>query len=54
MRSVKLGLLIVSILLSGAATAGEVKVEYKDYKKFSDMRPSNEARGRLQLACHCD
>ena len=48
MRSVKLGLLIVSILLSSAATAGEVKVEYKDYKKFSDMRPANEARGAFE------
>ena len=48
MRFIKLGVLIFSALVAASAAAGEVKVEYKDYKKFSDMKPANEPRGSYE------
>ena len=35
MRFVKTSVLMLSLLLAGVAAAAEVKVEYKDYKKFT-------------------
>lgn len=48
MRFVKTSVLMLSLLLAGVAAAAEVKVEYKDYKKFTDMKPSNEPRGSFE------
>lgn len=48
MRFIKLSVLMLSVLVATTVTAGEVKVEYKDYKKFSDMKPANEARGSFE------
>lgn len=48
MRLIKVGVLIFSALVAASAAAGEVKVEYKDYKKFSDMKPANEPRGSYE------
>lgn len=48
MRFIKLGVLTLCTLVATTVTAGEVKVEYKDYKKFTDMKPSNEARGSFE------
>ncbi len=42
MRFIKSGVLMLSMLVITAAAAAEVKVEYKDYKKFTDMKPANE------------
>lgn len=48
MRFIKPGVLVLSALVATTVTAGEVKVEYKDYKKFTDMKPANEARGSYE------
>lgn len=48
MRFVKLGMLTLCALVATTVAAGEVKVEYKDYKKFTDMKPANEARGSYE------
>lgn len=48
MRFMKSGVVILSLLAISAALAGEVKVEYKDYKKFTDIKPANEARGAYE------
>lgn len=48
MRFIKSGVLVFSLLAAAAAVAGEVKVEYKDYKKFTDMKPANEPRGSYE------
>lgn len=48
MKFIKSGAAIISLLIAGAVTAGEVKVEYIDYKKFTDMKPANEARGSYE------
>lgn len=48
MRFIKSGVLMLSLLVAGTAAAAEVKVEYKDYKKFTDMKPANEARGSFE------
>lgn len=48
MRFIKSGVLMLSILVAGTAAAAEIKVEYKDYKKFTDMKPANEARGSFE------
>ncbi len=48
MRFIKSGVLMLSMLAATAAVAGEVKVEYKDYKKFTDMKPANEPRGSYE------
>ncbi|CAI3792740.1 DUF3016 domain-containing protein [Rheinheimera sp. MM224] len=48
MRFIKSGVLMLSLLVAGTAAAAEVKVEYKDYKKFTDMKPANEARGGFE------
>ena len=48
MRFIKVGVLMLSALMTATVTAGEVKVEYKDYKKFTDMKPASEARGSFE------
>lgn len=48
MRFIKSGVLMLSILAATAVVAAEVKVEYKDYKKFTDMKPANEPRGSYE------
>lgn len=48
MRFIKLGVLMLSALVGTAAIAGEVKVEYKDYKKFTDIKPASETRGSFE------
>lgn len=48
MRFTKVAVLLLSALLAATASAGEVKVEYKDYKKFTDMKPASEARGSFE------
>lgn len=48
MRFIKSGVLMLSMLVVTAAAAAEVKVEYKDYKKFTDMKPANEPRGSYE------
>ncbi len=48
MRFMKSAVVLLSLLATGAVVAGEVKVEYKDYKKFTDMKPANETRGAYE------
>lgn len=48
MSFIKSAVVTLSILAISSAMAGEVKVEYKDYKKFTDMKPANEARGAYE------
>lgn len=48
MRFIKSAVVMLSLLAMSAAMAGEVKVEYKDYKKFTDMKPANEVRGAYE------
>jgi hypothetical protein len=48
MKFIRSGAVIMSLLVAGVAMAGEVKVEYIDYKKFTDMKPANEARGSYE------
>jgi hypothetical protein len=48
MRFTKVAVMLLSALLAATASAGEVKVEYKDYKKFTDMKPASEARGSFE------
>jgi hypothetical protein len=48
MRFIQVGVLMISALLAATVTAGEVKVEYKDYKKFTDMKPASEVRGSFE------
>jgi hypothetical protein len=48
MRFIKSAVLILSLAVAATAMAGEVKVEYKDYKKFTDMKPSNETRAGFE------
>jgi Protein of unknown function (DUF3016) len=48
MRFIKVSVLMLSALMAATVTAGEVKVEYKDYKKFTDMKPASEARGSFE------
>ena len=48
MRFIKSGIVALALLAVASAAAGEVKVEYKDYKKFSDMKPANEPRGSYE------
>lgn len=48
MRLIKLAVLMLSVIVTSTVTAGEVKVEYKDYKKFTDMKPANEPRGSYE------
>lgn len=48
MSFIKSAVVTLSILAISSAMAGEVKVEYKDYKKFTDMKPANEARGAFE------
>ena len=47
MRFIKSGVLMLSLLVAGV-TAAEVKVEYKDYKKFTDIKPASETRGSFE------
>ncbi len=48
MRLIRLSVVMLSVLMASSLTAGEVKVEYKDYKKFTDMKPANEPRGSYE------
>jgi len=48
MRLINLSLLVLTALMAATVSAGEVKVEYKDYKKFTDMKPANEPRGSYE------
>ncbi|MCA1930256.1 DUF3016 domain-containing protein [Rheinheimera sp.] len=48
MRMINLSVLMLSALVATTVAAGEVKVEYKDYKKFTDMKPANEPRGSYE------
>ncbi|RVT47872.1 DUF3016 domain-containing protein [Rheinheimera sediminis] len=48
MSFIKSAVAVLSMLAISSAIAGEVKVEYKDYKKFTDMKPANEARGAFE------
>lgn len=49
MGLMKSGALMFALLtMAAVSVAGEVKVEYKDYKKFIDMKPANEPRGAFE------
>lgn len=48
MRFVTSAVLMISLLTATAAAAAEVKVEYKDYKKYTDLKAATEPRGSFE------